>query len=243
MNLLQRPTQARYCHCIGALGGKKPELRPQDLLLAVDGGYTYCKNWGLTPDLTVGDFDSLGYVPQERRLHHLPCRKDDTDMAYAVAQGRFLGGTGFFLQGGLGARLDHSLANLHLLYDLAQRGLWGMLLGEGQCATVLQQGRMVFPVQSEGYCSVFAQGGVASGITLKGLSYEGEELELSPKVPLGVSNEFLPGKTAEISVTEGAVLIVWQIEALWSGEDSALWDYLRAVEIEQLIEPEEEEEL
>ncbi|MCD8021752.1 MAG: thiamine diphosphokinase [Lachnospiraceae bacterium] len=87
---------------------------PGDLVIAADGGYRYLQKLGVEPDILMGDFDSLEIVPEHRHLiRHSPI-KDDTDMALAVAWAEKAGYETFFLYGGLGGRLDHSLANLLL---------------------------------------------------------------------------------------------------------------------------------
>ena len=63
-------------------------------------------------DLAVGDFDSLGHVPKiEKTICH-PVDKDDTDTALALAEGMKRGYRNFIIYGGLGGRLDHTVANL-----------------------------------------------------------------------------------------------------------------------------------
>ena len=51
-------------------------------------------------------------------------------------------------------------------------------------------------------------GSDARGVTLRGLYYGMEQGTLTPGFPLGVSNHFT-GEAAEISVTDGSLLIIW----------------------------------
>lgn len=198
------------CHLIGAMKGTvKPELTPGDMLLGVDGGLVQIQQWGLTPHHIVGDFDSLGYVPQGEDISLLPVRKDLTDMEFALHYGLEQGFRHFLLQGGLGGRLDHSYANLQLLHQLEKKGGRGILLGDGHNAMVISAGKVVFPPEFHGYCSVFALTPQAKGVDLSGLSYEGGGYTLKNDTPLGVSNEFIQGKSAQISVAEGALLVIW----------------------------------
>lgn len=220
----------KRCHCIGARPAQKPLLQQGDILIAVDGGYAQIQDWGLVPDRIVGDFDSLGYVPTGDTVEVLPCRKDDTDMAVAISLGKSLGAEFFLLQGGLGGRLDHSVANFQLLQALAEEGYRGILFGEGQCVTVLSSGSLCFPDYYKGYLSIFAVGGDASGISLEGLSYTGQELSLQPNFPLGVSNEFLLGQSGKISVTSGNLLVIWEelqiplVQSIFHTLDDLRWE-------------------
>ncbi len=204
------------CHLVGAMGGTvKPELQPGDCLVAVDGGLPTVEQWGLTPDWTVGDFDSLGYTPVGKNILALPTEKDETDMGFALEKGKKLGYQGFFLQGGVGGRLDHTMGNLQLLLGLSRQGMQGILVGENQNIMVITGKTLIFPAEMSGYCSIFALGGVAGGVTMKNLAYSLQGGTLSPDIPLGVSNEFLPGKSASIQVDEGSLAIFWQ----------GTWDY------------------
>ena len=87
---------------------------PGDLVLAADGGYRALYSLGYTPDLLLGDFDSLGDLPLPPDLPVLrfPARKDDTDTGLALRHGLDRGFRDFALYGCAGGRVDHLLANL-----------------------------------------------------------------------------------------------------------------------------------
>lgn len=201
----------KLCYLVGAMGGELcPELTLDDCLIAVDGGYRQVKEWGLSPHHVVGDFDSLGYTPTGENILPLPTEKDHTDMGVGLQLGRDLGYTAFLIQGGLGGRLDHTLGNLQHLLSLSRQGCSSLLLGEGQNVTVLTDSTLIFPPDLSGYCSIFALGGKATGVTLENLAYTLEDATLRPDFPLGVSNEFLPDKSAQITVKQGSLGVLWQ---------------------------------
>lgn len=184
-------------------------LRPEDLLIAADGGFAAVERMGLIPHLVIGDFDSLGERPNHPNAVVLPKEKDDTDMAAAIKLGRERGYTRFALYGGTGGRLAHTLANLQLLDGLAREGCRGFLVGEGTIAAAVYQERITFPPSMSGYLSVFCGSGTADGVTLQGLKYELSDAQLMGSVPLGVSNEFV-GAPARIAVAHGSLLVLWQ---------------------------------
>ncbi len=193
--------------CAGGFEGLIEPLKQDDFLLAADGGLVHLQNMGLTPDGILGDFDSLGYVPEDARV--FPVEKDDTDAMLAVRQGLAMGYSRFLLYGSLdGPRLDHTVANFQTLQFLADRGATGYLVGNAYIATVVKNGRIRFPGRATGILSVFCMGADARGVNIRGLQYTGEGITLSAGFPLGVSNHFI-GEEAEVSVADGSLLILY----------------------------------
>lgn len=183
-------------------------LKKEDYVIAVDGGYEYLK--GNRIDLVIGDFDSLSYVPEHPNVIVLKPEKDDTDMMAALKEGLKRGYETFYIYGGCGGRIDHTLANIQSLAYLSQQGARGYLLYDNQVITIIQNDSIVFQSDKKGYISVFSFGEKAEGVTLKGLKYPLENAVLSDKFPLGVSNEFT-GVMSEISVKKGRLIVVYQI--------------------------------
>ncbi len=183
-----------------------PEIDSDDLVIAADAGYKQLG--GIKPHLVVGDFDSLGYVPREESVVELPVRKDDTDALFAVKLGLSRGFRRFVLLGSVGGRLDHTLANIQALAYLTTRGARGVLVGEIEKITMLQNGSLNFFGTPEGIVSVFAYGGTATGVTEENLAYPLDRATVTTDFPIGVSNEFT-NQPACVTVEEGCLLIVW----------------------------------
>ncbi len=182
-------------------------VKPEDFILAADRGLVHVQALGLTPNIILGDFDSLGYVPTGSTV--FPVEKDDTDAMLAVRKGLELGFGRFLLYGSLGGnRLDHTVANCQTLQFLADQGAAGYLVGSTQIATVVKNGTLRFPANAEGIVSVFCMGRDARGVTLTGLQYPLEKGTLTAGFPLGVSNHFL-GQRAAITVTDGSLLVIY----------------------------------
>ena len=193
--------------CAGGFEALAEPIREDDVLVAADGGLMHLQKLGLIPDCVLGDFDSLGYVPRDAKV--FPVEKDDTDAMLAVRQGLELGYRRFVIYGGLdGPRLDHTVANFQTLQFLADHGARGFLAGNSYMATVVKNGSVHFPETAKGTLSVFCMGADAEGVTIQGLKYSLENGTLSAGFPLGVSNHFV-GKPAEISVSDGSVLVLW----------------------------------
>ena len=179
-------------------------------VIAADRGFDSLMAYGVTPDLAVGDFDSLGYMPSHPNVIRLPAEKDDTDMVFALRKGLELGYRRFILLGGVGGRLEHTLGNLQLLDWLTTHGSQGFLVGEKTAATCIRDGAsLTFPASVSGYLSVFCNSGQAEGVTLSGLKFPLDRAGLSGAFPLGVSNQFL-GEEATVSVERGSLLLLWE---------------------------------
>lgn len=183
-----------------------PKVDPDDLVIAADAGYRQLG--GIKPHLVVGDFDSLGFVPREEAVVELPVRKDDTDALFAVKLGLSRGFSRFVLLGSVGGRLDHTLANIQALAYLTKRGARGVLVGENEKITMLQNGSLQFFGAPEGIVSVFAYGGTATGVTEECLTYPLDRATVTTDFPIGVSNEFT-NRPARITVEDGCLLIFW----------------------------------
>jgi len=176
-------------------------------VIAADGGLVHTKALGLTPQVVLGDFDSLGYTPEG--ANSFPVEKDDTDAMLAVRKGLGLGCDRFLLYGSLdGPRLDHTVANFQVLQFLADRGATGYLIGKDHIVTLVKNGQISFSAAAEGIVSVFCMGKDAKGVTIEGLQYTLDNGALSPGFPLGVSNHFI-GKPAKIAVKDGSLLIIY----------------------------------
>lgn len=193
--------------CAAGFRGLLQSPAPDDFIIAADGGLKHTASAQLTPNAIVGDFDSLGYVPQGAQVH--PVEKDDTDSMLAIRMGLEKGFRTFYLYGALdGDRLDHTAANFQALRFLQNHGARGFLIGNHQIVTLIENEALQFPAGCRGDLSVFAYGGAARAVTLEGLYYPLNGQPLTPDFPLGVSNHFT-GQPACIRVEDGALLVIW----------------------------------
>lgn len=193
--------------CAAEFDGLAEPVEAGDMVIAADGGLCHTRKLGLTPDVILGDFDSLGYVPEGAAVFSV--EKDDTDAMLAIRRGLELGYQRFVIYGGLdGSRLDHTIANLQTLQYLAEHGARGYLVGRTYLASVVRNGAVRFPAKAEGILSIFCMGAEASGVSIAGVQYELKDGTLSSGYPLGVSNHFM-GKDSSISVKFGNLLLMW----------------------------------
>ena len=201
----------KRCYIAGA-GEFNEKTLPgkDDYIIAANGGYAALKTRGITPDLVVGDFDSLEKEPSHPNIVRCPAEKDDTDMMLAVKQGLERGYTNFLINGGLGGRLDQTVANIQILTYIVNRNARGILTGNDvNVAAIKNSDMQISPGEKQnGTVSIFSAGDKAEGVTLKGLKYRLEDAVITNDYPIGVSNEFTD-ETAVISVTSGILIIMW----------------------------------
>ena len=199
----------KTCFIFGALPCEiKEKPLDGDYVIAADKGLLCCKANGIEPDITVGDFDSLGSVPDGENVEIHPVRKDDTDSMLALKIGLNHGYKRFIFYGCIGGLTDHTLANIQLTVYAAEHGAAAYMYDNGSCITSIKNSSLIFGKNCSGRVSVFALNGKAEGVSISGLSYELENAEISGDFPLGVSNEFT-GKDAEINVNNGTLTVVF----------------------------------
>ena len=120
------------------------EKKSDDLVIAADGGYKSALENGINPDIVLGDFDSLGFVPDANNVIELPVEKDDTDTLAAVRIALGKGYKTIYIYGGLGGRTDHTIANIQTLSFIADNGGRGYLVSESEVLTVIKNSFIEF---------------------------------------------------------------------------------------------------
>ncbi len=206
------PHDIKRCVIIAA-GELEPELDAHSVIgddafiICADGGYDTAAALGITPQLFVGDMDSVLTPPDGVEQVVSPAEKDDTDTMLAVKLAIERGYRHITILGGLGGRLDHTIANLQTLLYCAQHGVRAHLAGKRDSAFVIKDECVKVPAR-EGFVSVFSLTEQCEGVTLKGLRYPLCEALVTNSFPIGVSNEFR-GPVAEISVRRGCLLVMF----------------------------------
>ncbi len=183
-------------------------FQPDDVFVYCDSGLRHRDTLGREPALIVGDFDSFR-LPEDTgaELIVLPREKDDTDTVYAVKEMLRRGCADFLLIGVTGGRIDHTLGNLSLLMMLDSAGARGMIADDCSVIEIVSREPAIVTDRWP-FFSLLSAGGEASGVTVTGAKYPLTEAVLTPEFPLGVSNEVLPGRTAEIRVAEGRLFLI-----------------------------------
>lgn len=206
----------KICYIIGAGDVTDPNIKASadDLIICADGGYKYKTLLGRECDMVVGDFDSLGSIPDIENKIVAPTEKDETDMMLAVMSGYERGYRNFVILGALGGeRNDHSVANIQLLHYIVSKGARGTLLHGDEVFTAFKNDTLTLGAERKGYISVFSLTDESRGVTIRNLKYTLENATLYSYMPVGVSNEFM-GEKSCISVEDGVLLVVYKNDEL-----------------------------
>lgn len=175
-----------------------------DLVIAADSGYATARELGITPDITMGDFDSYREaLPPQMKTLRVPCEKDVTDTMLACEYARDHGCTYITIVGGTGGRIDHSISNVFYLEDLRRQGIRVKLTdGENTVQVIMDE---TVTVQNDGgYFSIFALDSCI--VSMTGCKYPLSRAQLIRQRPYAVSNE-VTGECAVVTVQGSALLV------------------------------------
>ena len=187
-----------------------------DLLICCDSGARHLAAAGVTPDVLVGDMDSIeslrlaDYVRKGVRIIQHPADKDFTDTALALDYAVGLHPERIHIWGALGGRMDHALANLFLLLKGKEAGIKICLLDEF-CEAFIPGQEVNFENAVGCVVSLLALSPQVEGITLRGFAYPLTDGALTLSESRGISN-VISANRASVHVRSGSLLVVryWQ---------------------------------
>jgi thiamine pyrophosphokinase len=190
----------------------RDQLSVNDFLIAVDGGLQHLENLGLTPNLIIGDFDSINqaqlqpYRTQGVEIRKFPTDKDETDLELALDAACELDPESIWVVAALGGRLDQTLANIYLLTrpDLAG---YNIRLIYGQTEVFLIRDSAVIHGEIGQRVSLLPLNGPAGGIHTNGLRYPLSNETLYPEKTRGISNKMVASQVT-ISLQSGLLLCI-----------------------------------
>jgi thiamine pyrophosphokinase len=187
-------------------------LRPGDLVVCADGGAKTALAQGLTPDVVIGDFDSLDETQQAQlkaqgcRCVIYPVAKDWTDLELALKQAVQEGATEIIVLGALGGRLDQELANILLLLLPELDDISTRIVDERQ-ELFITRGEATLTGLAGDIVSLIPLGGDVTGIVTEGLLYTLKNEPLLSGPARGISN-VMTGELARVMLKSGALLVV-----------------------------------
>lgn len=198
----------------GTIDNSDSILSGKDLIIAADGGLHHCLRLGITPDVVIGDIDSLTTDDIKRlqiagvEIIRYPAKKDQTDLELALRLAIDRGADEIVVFGAMGGRWDMSIANILLpaeqnLSDTTIRIIDGrheiMLLRAGK--------EITFHGEKGDILSLIPLGRDTLGITAIGLEYPLKDDMLKLGSSRGISNVFIEN-SATVFLKQGLLLCV-----------------------------------
>lgn len=182
------------------------DIKEYDLVIAADSGYLSAIDAGVTPDIFVGDFDSVekDMISSKEVIRLYPV-KDMTDTQEALDDAISKGAKRVTILGALGGRIDHTLANLHLLKYAKEKGVTSEIIDKNSYITIVDKELNI--KKREGFCLSLIPLTDCTGVCAEGVFYTLEDAALPVGNPYGISNEFTDS-TAKIKVKSGDLLVM-----------------------------------
>ncbi len=189
-------------------------VRDGDWIIGADGGAAQALDWGLSPQIVIGDMDSLPSASRASLAARGSCfiehprAKDETDLELALLYAVQQGAEEIVILGALGGRIDHTLANMLLLTLPILEGIGVRIVnGDGEILLVRGGETVTFQGSPGDLVSLLPVGGDVLGVTTVGLAWalRGDKLRLG--FSRGVSNQ-MKANEARVTAEQGFLLVV-----------------------------------
>ena len=187
-------------------------LHADDFIICADGGARHALDLDLTPNLVIGDMDSI-QNDQWQKLQTLgvpvelfPRDKDETDLELAINRAIELEPHEIVIVAALGGRLDQTIGNIALLTDL-QLATFNVRLDDGAEEIFFCRDQVQVQGRSGDIVSLIPWGNPVRGVQTHGLKWILDNETLYPEKTRGISNEML-SELATIKIASGNLLII-----------------------------------
>ncbi|NLP46631.1 MAG: thiamine diphosphokinase [Epulopiscium sp.] len=189
-----------------------PWITEFDYIICADGGVTHARNFGIIPNIIIGDLDSASlkdihfFKNQNVPIQVFPTQKDKTDTQLALEFAIEKGASHITIVGALGTRFDHTLANVHLLDISLQKKVPSVLVNEYNCIYMIQDS-IHLTKKLGSIVSLIPFTSQVTGVCTEGLFYSLKNATLLSGNSYGISNEMTESE-ANISIDKGKLLVI-----------------------------------
>ncbi|MCE7858532.1 MAG: thiamine diphosphokinase [Chloroflexi bacterium CFX2] len=187
-------------------------IRPGDYILCADGGTRHALDLGLTPNIVIGDLDSVTYE-ERRKMEEMGVEvlefsrdKNETDLELVINHALTLNSSQILILAALGGRMDHTLANITLLSNL-QLATFNIRLADGVEELFFCRDQAQVEGRSGDIVSLIPWQGEVTGVFTENLRWHLHHETLYPDKTRGISNE-MTAEVATITIQSGLLLIV-----------------------------------
>jgi len=182
-----------------------------DIIIVADKGLESIDALNIEPNYIIGDFDSVNQNILEkyknRNINRLLPEKDFTDTEAALEIAINKNSKDVTIIGATGTRLDHVLANIHILKRALDNGINARIIDCNNEIILIKDKIEIEKNNKYKYISLIPLTTEVKGLTLKGFKYEVQEYTLQIGTSLGVSNEQIEDK-AIIALAEGILIVI-----------------------------------
>ena len=192
-------------------------LHPDDYIICADGGTRHALALGLTPNLVIGDMDSVD-KQQWQELENagvpielFPRDKNETDLELAINRAIELEPQEIIIVAALGGRLDQTFGNTTLLSD-ARLSAVDVRLDDGVEEIFFCRDQGEIHGRSGDIVSLIPWGNPVQGVQTQGLKWPLHNETLYPEKTRGISNE-MTGDIASIKIESGLLLVIHRRES------------------------------
>ena len=184
-------------------------------IIAGDRGLEALYQLKIIPNHVVGDFDSVSpeilefYKKQSQIIFHkFNAEKDNTDTDIALQLAIRLKSSKITIMGTLGKRMDHAIANIHILKDALEANIPCQMIDEYNRIYLINKEMTLEKEKVYGkYVSLIPLTSIVEGLSLTGFKYPLKDYTLPIGTSLGISNEII-GDTAHIEMKNGILIVI-----------------------------------
>ena len=192
-------------------------LQADDYIICADGGARHALELGLTPNLVIGDMDSIDKQQWQKLknagvpIELFPRDKNETDLELALDRAIELEPKVLLIIGALGGRLDQTFGNTALLSD-ARLSAVDVRLDDGVEEIFFCRDQEEVRGRSGDIVSLIPWGNPVQGVQTQGLKWQLHSETLFPERTRGISNE-MTSEVASVKIESGLLLVIHRRES------------------------------
>lgn len=180
-------------------------------IIAVDKGLEILDECKIKPNYIIGDFDSVN--PElinkysNSKIIKLNPEKDFTDTQMAIKLAIEIKSTEILILGAIGTRIDHTIANIHILKECLEKEIKCQIVNENNKIFLIKEDTIINLENNYKYISLIPLTTEVTGVTLIGFKYLLDNSTLKIGESIGVSNEQL-NQEAQIKLKNGILICI-----------------------------------
>lgn len=185
-----------------------------ETIIAADKGLEALNKINVMPNYIIGDFDSVNkttlnqYKDKNIEITYLKPEKDFTDTHMAIKLAIEKRAKHITIIGATGTRMDHTLANIHILNEALQNNVPTEIINENNRIMLINRKAKLIKNTNYKYVSIIPLTTKITGVTLKGFKYNIENTTINLGESIGVSNEQIE-QEALIEIKEGIAILIY----------------------------------